>query len=518
MILAVLYALFFSQVPKSFGVHHTSVPESAPTMDVNALFRHTTSRNHKVIMQAVEFVVSMQTAPTCTRLAASHLMKECKMLDHAPDFAKNQPDAYLDNIKTEYAAKLAVCELLSAQPINPMPPAHCEILVPSSKACGKKGGWWYAQPEVSSDKQCYPDFEDYQYTQCLKTLQSTPQFWTSFSNARQNAVVMCQASRDAIERENHLETFKNLTQVLNVVTSSMQKSTEQYESMVDQQKKVLQEASHSYDKAEASMQSLEEKALASVGAIDDKFHSFMESSLSDLTTALEQSQTTEIERISVSMQAFQQELKNEAADLAKVFTGEFHQYHQQSLHALKANFETQEAGFDNLSHRLSGMHGMVNRTSDMADRSLAKAEQISHRLDTFESQTEHIAEGVAFLNAIPGLVTTLVRGLLAGMGTLFGLVLLYKIHPALAVYTVGTFSAVFLVHISGVVHFLGALPTRLSLILTLLGGDSSSLSPAQKGLCVFLLLWIPAHPIYHFNTYLSRAFKSIIDRFVSTLR
>ncbi|CAN9184446.1 unnamed protein product [Alternaria alternata] len=228
-------------------------------------------------------------------MAASHLMNECKLLEHAPDFAKSRPDAYLDNVKTEYAAKLAVCELLSAQPVNPTPPPNCDILVPASRHCGKGGGWWHARPEVPSDKQCYPDFKEYYYMQCLKSLQSTPQYWTSFSNARQNAVVMCQASRDVIERENHLDIFKNLTQVLSDVTSTMQKTTEEYELLIREQRQYSEEARDSHQQLKGDIQAVQEKAVATVGALDAKFHNFMESSISDLITALSESQTNEID-------------------------------------------------------------------------------------------------------------------------------------------------------------------------------------------------------------------------------
>jgi hypothetical protein len=161
-------------IPVVLSQYHSPPADAAPTVNVDALFQYTNSRNHKVITQAVDFVVSMQTAPTCTRMAASHLMNECKLLENAPEFAKLRPEAYLDNVKTEYAAKLAVCELLSAQPSNPMPPPNCEILVPSTKACAKSGTWWYSRPETTmNDKQCYPDFKEYQYTQCLKTLRKS---------------------------------------------------------------------------------------------------------------------------------------------------------------------------------------------------------------------------------------------------------------------------------------------------------------------------------------------------------
>jgi hypothetical protein len=307
-------------LPTTLSHYHSPPANAAPTVNVDALFQHTTSRNYRVITQAVEFVVSMQNAPTCTRMAASHLMNECKLLENAPDFAKTRPEAYLDNVKTEYAAKLAVCELLSAQPSNPMAPPNCDILVPTSRACGKGSTWWYSRPEAGmNDKQCYPEFKEYQYVQCLKTLQSSPQYWTSFSNARQNAVVMCQASRDAIERENHLETFKNLTQVMGAVSDALKRATEEYEGLVKDQKQFADEVREAQDKFKEDAHAVQEKALATVGTLDDKFHTFMETSMSVLVTALADNQSNEIVRIRQEMQAFSSDLMAESSQFAKFF-------------------------------------------------------------------------------------------------------------------------------------------------------------------------------------------------------
>jgi hypothetical protein len=46
----------------------------------------------------------------------------------------------------------------------------------------------------------YDDIKGQQLGQCLKSLESRPQWWTSYSNNRQNAVVMCQAARGQIEK------------------------------------------------------------------------------------------------------------------------------------------------------------------------------------------------------------------------------------------------------------------------------------------------------------------------------
>jgi hypothetical protein len=509
-------ALLF--LPGALSHYHSPPAEAAPTVNVDSLFQYTTSRNQKVITQAVDFVVSMQTAPTCTRMAASHLMNECKLLEHAPDFAKSRPEVYLDGVKTEYAAKLAVCELLSAQPVNPLPPPYCDILVPSSRHCGKGGSWWYARPEAFNDKQCYQDFKDYQYTQCLKSLQSTPQFWTSFSNARQNAVVMCQASRDAIERENHLEIFKNLTQVLGGVTANMQKTTEEYETLIREQRQYSEEARDSHQQLKEDIQAVQEKAVATVGALDSKFHTFMEASISDLITALAESQSNEIERIHERMQDFSQDLMMESSQLAKYFTGELQQYHDRALVSIQTNHEAQVDSYNLLSGYMDNAQDTINKTNQVAGQSLTKVDSIAQRLDIFETQTEHIAEGFAFLSAIPALVTLLVRGVIGSVGILFIFAILYKLNTKLATYTAGACSSAFLLHTSGVFEWFGDLPVRISNVRAQSYVTTiAKMPPTHKVTCIMLLLWFSAYPVCRFNAYVGFYMGEFLKRVLEPL-
>ncbi|KAH9864349.1 hypothetical protein J1614_010283 [Plenodomus biglobosus] len=510
--------MMISFLPVTFAQYYSPAADAVPTVNVDALFQHTTSRNHRVITQAVDFVVSMQTAPTCTRMAASHLMNECKLLENAPDFAKSRPEAYLDNVKTEYAAKLAVCELLSVQPINPTPPLHCDILVPTSKACSKGGSWWHAKAEVSSDKQCYPEFKDFQYTQCLKSLQSTPQFWTSFSNARQNAVIMCQASRDAIERENHLETFKNLTQVLGIVTSTMQKTTEEYETLIREQSRFSEEARESHTQLQENIRAMQEEAVTTVGALEEKFHNFMEVSISELITALADSQSAELVQIHERMQDFSQDLVMESSQLAKLFTGELQQYHERALYSLHANHQAQVESYNILSGHMATVQDTVNQTSDMADSSLTKIHTIAERLDMFESQTEHIAEGFAFLSAIPGLATLLIRGCVVTLGTLFLLFTLYKVNARLATYIAGAGSSTFLLYTCGVFDWLAAFPSRVSDLHAQRSlPPILNLTSAQKGATIILLLWLSAYPVACINAYIGSILTALLRRLFNPL-
>ncbi|KAH7397017.1 hypothetical protein DE146DRAFT_633202 [Phaeosphaeria sp. MPI-PUGE-AT-0046c] len=496
---------------------HSPSADATPPIDVGALFSHTTSRNQRVITQAVDFVVSMQTAPTCTRMAASHLMNECKLLEHAPDFAKSRPDAYLDNVKTEYAAKLAVCELLSAQPTSPMAPPNCDILVPTSRACSKGGSWWYSRPETTlNEKQCYPDFKEHQYVQCLKTLQSSPQYWTSFSNARQNAVVMCQASRDAIERENHLETFKNLTHAMGAVSEVMKKSTEEYEALIKDQKQSADEAREMQNHFRRDVHDVQGKALATMETFDTKIHTFLEASMSELITALADNQSQEISRIAREMQAFQGDIMAESSEAAKTFTAQLAAYHEQALMSLQTNHEAQVESFDVLSGRLHGVHNSIDKAGHAANLSLEVIVSIGQRLVNLSDQADHIAQGFAFFSALPALLASLFRGAVATVAIVFLFSLLCKINKKLAVYSVGACSSAYLFHICGLYQWLGGLPSRVANIHSKPSVEIADLTSTQKAAGLIFIIWLSAYPVGCLNVYLGSIIGSAISKLLGS--
>ncbi|KAJ4350588.1 hypothetical protein N0V95_004639 [Ascochyta clinopodiicola] len=444
-------------------------------------------------------------------MAASHLMNECKLLEHAPDFAKSRPEAYLDNVKTEYAAKLAVCELLSAQPpSNAIPPLHCEILVPSSRACSK-GGWW-SQAPTGSDKQCYAEYKEYQYSQCLKTLQSSPQYWTSFSNARQNAVVMCQASRDAIERENHLETFKNLTQVMGAVSSSLKHTTDEYATLLYDQKQFANEIRESQSQFRKDVLAVQDKALATVTTLDDKFHTFIETSVSELITVLADGQSAEIVRIREQMQVFSQDMIVENSLLAKSLTTELQNHHDRAVISLQMNHQAQVESYGVLSKYMGDITNAANKINDTTNSSLGKIDNIEQRLDSLSSKAENIARGFAFFSSLPQLVAALVRGLVAAVGAVFILILLYHFSRRLATYTAGACSAAYLLHFCGVYEFLArpslrvSEPHRSPSILDLI----TNLNATQKGVSIVILLWLATYPVSRISSAINHAFVSIL--------
>lgn len=130
--------------------------------------------------QALELLVSLQASPSCNRIATSTLLDSCQAIDGS----RSNGEESLDDIRSTYAAQLAMCEIMSA---DSAVPHSCKALAPEpnknvDQSKGTKRVW------------------KAQLSECLQLLESRPQWWTSYSNNRQNAVVICQAARVDIEK------------------------------------------------------------------------------------------------------------------------------------------------------------------------------------------------------------------------------------------------------------------------------------------------------------------------------
>ena len=152
-----------------------SMPNKASPMkadiDLATLVQPAVISKSEVYSQALALLSSMQSAPSCNRAATSGLLTSCQSIE-----GPNNGHA-LDDVRSIYAAQLAVCELKGAG--SQIPP-FCDIDWPSDATAMTKSSHWH---------------ENVQLKQCLKSLESRPQWWTSYSNNKQNAVVLCQAAR-----------------------------------------------------------------------------------------------------------------------------------------------------------------------------------------------------------------------------------------------------------------------------------------------------------------------------------
>lgn len=142
--------------------------------------------------QALQLLNSMQKSPSCNRLAASTLLESCQTIDGSSPGMEET----LDDIKSTYAARLALCEISSTGLVIP---SDCRPLMPVDDLGGKEGLEWIIG-SGRAKSAASGNIGNRQLSQCLRSLESRPQWWTSYSNSRQNAVIMCQAARVDIER------------------------------------------------------------------------------------------------------------------------------------------------------------------------------------------------------------------------------------------------------------------------------------------------------------------------------
>lgn len=132
--------------------------------------------------------------PACNQLASATLLHNCATIEGTSGPA-------LESLKTLYATRLAVCELIDA---GIDIPRTCTAFRPSTAYLRKIELRGFIDKEKYTDPTTqYPVFEE-QTRQaseaCTKDLHATPQFWTSFSNSKQNALAMCHAMRAPNEK------------------------------------------------------------------------------------------------------------------------------------------------------------------------------------------------------------------------------------------------------------------------------------------------------------------------------
>ena len=189
------FALWSLKLATSFKIlapfdtrpHDQKTPDETQ-YDLTSLIQPLSIQHSDVYHNALSILDDIQASPSCHRLAASTLLNSCQSLDIPP----NQAEESIEDIRSQYAAQLATCEITSA---GSAVPHNCRSLVPSShtasgeapRTSGKATSKLGPQPKR-------------QLGLCLKTLESRPQWWTSYSNNRQNAATMCQAARVNIEK------------------------------------------------------------------------------------------------------------------------------------------------------------------------------------------------------------------------------------------------------------------------------------------------------------------------------
>ena len=157
--------------------------------NLKSMVMHIPGQDTEVFAKALALLDTLQASPSCHRIVTSTLLQSCQSIDgSSPDTEES-----VETVKSIYATQLALCELASAGSLTP---EECKPLVPSSQERQQRPGVFKGWRKTKTNSR----FGEGQIQQCLHSLESRPQSWTSYSNAHQNAVVMCKAARVDIER------------------------------------------------------------------------------------------------------------------------------------------------------------------------------------------------------------------------------------------------------------------------------------------------------------------------------
>lgn len=189
--------------------------------DLTSLLQRAVVHRPEVFQHAVAIINDLETAPSCHRLATKNLLESCNAVE-VP--GKADDNLTLDLVKSVFATRLAVCELTGA---HASVPPQCLPMVPTvTESHGVK---CFLRGTKCSTSRSY-DFPttttQKQINQCLSSLESRPQWWTSYSNARQNAVVMCHAARGEAEREHIIHLHRSMADSSAGISEALSKSAQ----------------------------------------------------------------------------------------------------------------------------------------------------------------------------------------------------------------------------------------------------------------------------------------------------
>ncbi|PVI05097.1 hypothetical protein DM02DRAFT_499962, partial [Periconia macrospinosa] len=348
-------------------------------------------------------------------LAAMKLMTECKLLDDPSGFAATHPEVHLDDIKLEYAVKLAVCEIAGAQPEQPHYALHnCEVFLPSTQACNRRSWWGHTQQSTSNEVPCYPEASEKNLSLCFKTLRSSPQYWTSYSNAKFRAANMCQLSRHAIEREKTIQLHKNLT----LVTFRLHSSLQGVETQMRAIQTELKQSAEGFRKSSEEMRSVQmevgsvrDSIIADITAHNQRFNSHMDAAMTKAVAAVRAGHGDTLAALSDELKRFYDTLQNDGSALAVSMNNQLQEYHEKALLSIQAQHGTMIESYNIMSTNLAdandkihGLAGIVDGLDEKTRQSLAKLDHLDHRLDGIGTKFKSVEQAFAVLDLVLGFV------------------------------------------------------------------------------------------------------------------
>jgi hypothetical protein len=179
--------------------------KSTGNLDLVEFLNARNSQRDNTFSDAVQLLESMRSSPSCNRIAAAKLLTSCQDLNGGVSGTIPDISITLDKVKSIYAARLALCELGGAGKAIPAACAPLKVNHDTPRNSIQSKG-----AHILEDTDLNGSLPTNVLEACLGALESRPQWWTSYSNSRQNALVICQAARTEVEKEDILNLHRSL--------------------------------------------------------------------------------------------------------------------------------------------------------------------------------------------------------------------------------------------------------------------------------------------------------------------
>ncbi|KAL8736820.1 MAG: hypothetical protein Q9166_000186 [cf. Caloplaca sp. 2 TL-2023] len=280
--------------------------DSNPDTDLASLLRSSTGSQSQVYTNAIQVLETLRVSPSCNRLAASTLIHSCQSIDGS----KSDPEGSLEDVKSIYAAQLALCEITDA---GSRPPGSCEPFMPSNPAqLGRKFTGSFKQLDTAvialKGKLGF----------CLQALESRPQHWTSYSNNRQNAVIMCQAARIDLEKDDLIKLHKSMINTTAGANSALGQAVAAADEAVVKQKQFGQELEHFQQRLMQDLGASKANTQSYLGSLKKTLDSTLQNAIKHFSARVKDVEN-EAHNVEIMLRSTAAEAKELKSNIGEVF-------------------------------------------------------------------------------------------------------------------------------------------------------------------------------------------------------
>ncbi|KIW16455.1 hypothetical protein PV08_06509 [Exophiala spinifera] len=241
-----LMCLFFSQLcqGKSFlgaDLTWTAVRKERNDLqpDLTDLLASRDMDQDPVFERAMHVIDNLATQTTCQQTAAAQLLITCKASGKSSN-AKAVNHELLERSKTAYAVRVAVCE--TGEGRATIPPACRPVLDIPRRLQG--------EIDVVNAKTL---------ASCLEGLMLEHYYWTSYSNSRQDANILCQASTLEATRLDALLSYQKLAELLPEFREVLESTRSRWLGFLKQQEQEAQKLADTQQKNHADLKTQHEE-------------------------------------------------------------------------------------------------------------------------------------------------------------------------------------------------------------------------------------------------------------------